>query len=564
VRGAHTTTPAAIALAAALAASLAAAAPAAAGPLPHEPRTADRALAEFHDQEVDWRPCEEAVLRTLGCAEIEVPLDYSDPGGDRVTLAISRRAASDPDRRRGILLTNPGGPGGPGRTIPLPSSDSGGGVLGDERVAEVYDVIGMDPRGTGASTPRMDCGTGYALAPPRPDDDEFSGLTRGAIAYQRACAQADGDLRPHMTTANTARDMDVVRAALGEDRINYLGWSYGTYLGAVYGSLYPERLDRSVLDSAVHPDRIWREVFTLQAPAYSRNVERYTAWLAEHDDLYGLGSTPEEVGAAFEATSRRLEENPREDVPGIPDGTAYGDDEWDFLVGAVARYQGEWDVLTEDLVRFVRDEPFPEAAAAAGGPEPEPAPVPVLDPVFASNVDLQTAVLCEADWPDRLSGYYADMREVRGAHPFGVGVLWHAPHPCTFDTAAPVEPPVDVERDGYPAGLVIAAEFDTQTAYEGGPALADRLGAPLLTVEDEGGHGFYGVAGLDCVTDAVDAYLVDGAAPEEASCPGTPIPEPDAGAPFAAPDGDSGTAGAAVARAEAERQAPPLGGPVTR
>ncbi|WP_304453824.1 alpha/beta fold hydrolase [Nocardiopsis sp. YSL2] len=559
MRGARTNTAVAVALAASLAASLTAA-PAAADPL--TPPTPDDALADFHDQEVDWTRCEEEVLQTLECADIEVPLDYTDPEGPRATVAISRRVASDPDRRRGILLTNPGGPGGAGRIVPVsPAEANGSGILGDDRVAEVYDLIGMDPRGTGASSPRLDCGAALPLVPPRPDDSEFSGITRGTIAYQRACDQADGDLRPHMTTANTARDMDVVRAALGEETVNYLGWSYGTYLGAVYGSLFPGRLDRSVLDSAVHPDRIWRDVFTLQAPAYSRNVERYTAWVAEHDDLYDMGATPEEVVAAFEETSRRLEEDPREDVPGLPEGQAYDNDDWDFIVGVAARYQGDWDVFTRDLAYFVHDEPFPEAAVAAAD-DPEPAPEP--DPALTGNTDLLTAVLCEADWPGRLSGYYRDMRGVREDHPFGIGVLWHAPQPCTFDTGAPVEPLVDLERDGHPAGLVIAAEFDTQTAYEGGPALADRLDAPLLTVEDEGGHGFYGVAGLDCVTEAVDAYLVDGAEPEDLSCQGRPVPDPRAGHTFSAPDGDSDAVGGAIARARAEREAPPLGLPTVR
>ncbi|KOX24348.1 alpha/beta hydrolase [Nocardiopsis sp. NRRL B-16309] len=544
-------------MAASLAASLAAAAPAAADPRP----APDDALAAFHDQEVDWTRCEEDVLRTLECADIEVPLDYADPGGARATVAVSRRTASDPDRRRGVLLTNPGGPGGPGRIVPVSPAETGGaGIIGGERVAEVYDLIGMDPRGTGASTPRLDCGAEYPMAPPRPDDSEFSGLTRGVIAYQRACAQADGDLRPHMTTANTARDMDVVRAALGEERINYIGWSYGTYLGAVYGSLFPDRLDRSVMDSAVHPGGIWRDVFTLQAPAYSRNVERYTAWVAEHDDVYGMGATPEEVVAVFEETSRRLAEEPRDDVPGLPEGGAYGDDEWDFLVGVAARYQGQWDVFTGDLAYFVHDVPFPEAPVAADDPAPAPEPAPEL----TGNTDLLTAVLCEADWPERLSDYYRDMRRVREDHPFGVGVVWHAPHPCAFDSSAPAEPLVELERDGYPAGLVIAAEFDTQTAYEGGPALADRLGAALLTVEDEGGHGFYGVAGLDCVTRAVDAYLVDGEAPGDLACPGTPVPDPRANGTLSAPGGDPDTAGAAIARARADREAPPLGVPVVR
>uniref|UniRef100_UPI0003728213 alpha/beta fold hydrolase n=1 Tax=Nocardiopsis lucentensis TaxID=53441 RepID=UPI0003728213 len=464
-----------------------------------------------------WAPCEEPILAGLECADVQAPLDYANPDGERVTIAISRERAADPERRRGILLTNPGGPGGTGRTLPL-ADDPERGIyygLGDERVAEVYDVIGMDPRGSGASTPRMECEVSQTAIVPRPDDADFSRITREAIAAERACQQADGATRPYMTTANTARDMDVIRAALGEERLNYFGVSYGTYLGAVYGSLFPDRLDRSVLDSSVHPDGIWRDVFTRMAPAYTANVERYTPWIAERDDVYGMGSTPEEVVATFEETSRRLRENPRDDVPGLPPGETFGTADFDFAVGYYARFQSEWDVSASVLWYLVHDEPFPPSAGAAAAEEPE---------YESFNAGLLIAVQCEAEWPDRISGYYRDMREVREEHPFGLGAYQHQPQPCTFASYDPVEPLVDLERDGHPAGLVIAGEFDANTAYDGGPAMAERLDNPLITVADDGGHGFYSMPGMSCVTDAVDAYLVDGAAPEEATCPGLPRP----------------------------------------
>ncbi|WP_232831949.1 alpha/beta fold hydrolase [Nocardiopsis sp. FIRDI 009] len=504
----------------ALTLTLVAASPAAADPT--DP------LAEFHGQEVVWTPCEEPILAGLECAEVEAPLDYARPDGARVTIAISRRRATDPERRRGILLTNPGGPGGTGRVLPVtPDPDRGIGFgLGGERIAEVYDVIGMDPRGSGASSPRLDCGVDDIglSSPPRPDDGDFSGITRAAITAERACDRADGDVRPFMTTANTARDMDVIRAALGEDGLNYLGYSYGTYLGAVYGSLFPDRLDRSVLDSAVRPEGFWRGVFTQMAPAYTRNVERYTPWVAQHDDVYGLGSTSAEVLAAFEETSRSLERAPRTDVPGYPDGYAFTNDDFDFLVGQVARFQGQWDVTTGLLAHFAHDIPFPPTAAPT-----------TQEPDYqVSNPSLTIAVICEAEWPGRLSRYYADMREVREAHPFGVGAAWHAPTPCSFTSDDPVEPLVELERDGYPVGLVVAGEFDTQTPHASGVAMSERLGHRLVTVTDEGGHAFYGMPGMSCVTDAVDAYLVDGAAPEDVTCAGLPRPAAAADQPLAA------------------------------
>jgi pimeloyl-ACP methyl ester carboxylesterase len=319
-----------------------------------------------------------------------------------------------------------------------------------------------------------------------------------------------------MTTANTARDMDVVRAALGEEKTSYLGYSYGTYLGAVYGSLFPERLDRSVLDSAVSPDGIWREVFLGQAPAYSANMDRYTAWLAEHDDAFGLGATQEDVYATIDAASARLREEPSRSHPAVD---LYDNHMFDLEVGYHSRFQSAWGTVATYLWFLVNDQPVPEEflplslfAPAEGDPDPV-------------TFGLQTAVLCEAEWPDRVSLYHADAREYREEHPYGSGAYWAVPQPCTFSTLDRPEPPVELERDGYSEALVIAGEFDANTFYEGGVAMAERLDSALVTVAGDGGHGFYHGYGLDCVADAVDAYLVHGAVPEDVTCQGLPPEE---------------------------------------
>jgi pimeloyl-ACP methyl ester carboxylesterase len=499
----------------ALAASLAAAAPAA----------ADDPLRAFHEQEVAWAPCEEHLLSDVECAWIDVPLDYADPGGERASIAISRNRASDPERRRGILLTNPGGPGGTGRQMAVGDRpDHGFSSLGAQRVAEVYDVIGMDPRGSGASTPYLDCGTHYPVSVPRPSDGALSAHTRAVITAQRTCESAHGDLIPHMTTANTARDMDVIRAALGEDEISYLGRSYGTYLGAVYGSLFPERLDRSVLDSSVAPQGLWRDVFMLQSEGFRANVERYTAWVAAHDDVYGLGSTPQEVLAVFEQTRARLVEHPRYDQgPGEPEPWIYTADYFDQDIGHAARFQNEWSSWTANFWYIVNDLPYPEVELPEDPESPELPDWPELpDPgIEFANDSLMMAVLCEAEWPTRLSGYHADVREVRENSPYGVGAIWHVPQPCTFASHTPA-PLVELEREGYPRGLVIGAEYDANTVYEAAELMADRLDNALVTVADEGDHTFYGREGMDCVTAAVDAYLVDGDPPRDTLCAGRP------------------------------------------
>ncbi|MFD3685497.1 alpha/beta hydrolase [Nocardiopsis sp. NPDC058631] len=499
-------------LTAALTTSLAAAPPAAA-----DPADPDTALAGFHGQDVAWAPCTEAELPGLECADVEVPLDYADPDGTRITVAVSRGTATDAERRRGILLTNPGGPGGHGRTAPLSLAENPGAGwgLGDTRAAEVYDIIGMDPRGTGASSPRMDCEAEPAPFYTRPTDAEFSTLTRAAIGYQRTCERTQGDLLPHMSTANTARDMDVIRAALGEENLNFLGASYGTYLGAVYGTLFPERMDRSVLDSATLPEGVTREALMGQAPAYSANMDRYTAWLAEHDDLYGFGGTPQDVHATLDAASARLREEPLGEDSRLP---GYENNFFDLDLGFHARFQASWDLFASFQWFVVNGEPLPEGyetLSIAYGQVGD-----IITP------DLQTAVLCETEWPGRPSVYREDTRVYREEHPYGSGALWAGPYACGFSTVERPEPAVEAERDGYPRGLVIAGEFDANTPYEDGVAMAERLDNPLVTVAGDGGHGFYLSFGLPCVRDAVDAYLVDGEAPADVTCQGLAPVEP--------------------------------------
>lgn len=487
----------------------------------------DDPLTEFHTQEVVWAPCEEPELISpapgvewdLACAEIEVPLDHSDPAGETTTVAISRSAASG--ERQGVLLTNPGGPGGPGRAM------AGGLGEGDLRLGEAYDVIGMDPRGTPSSGSPADCD---GAVPPQahmnflPADEEFSELTRATIAYQRACEQADDGVREHLTTAETARDMDVIRAALGEETLHYYGGSYGTYLGAVYGSLFPERTGRTVLDAPVDPDGMWFDVFVQQAPAFNVNVERLAEWIAEHDDVLGMGASQEEVLDAFDGTLERLRENPREDIPGLPEGMEYDHNLFAMDAGQLAANQSQWDLAAWSLRPIVLDEPIGAALdEALRSEEPEP---------DYSYYDLLNAVVCEAPWPDRLSERYADMREIREEHPYGVGALWHTPQPCAFSSSEPEEPLVDLERDGYPTGLVLASEYDAQTPYPNGSTMAERLDNTLITVTDEGRHGTFG---LPCVTELVEDYLVDGALPDgDVECAGVPAPE----SPIAEPSGD--------------------------
>ncbi len=450
-------------------------------------------LAEFHSQRLTWSPCKQS----LECAELVLPLDYTRPAAERISLVISRKKAMEPERRRGILVLNPGGPGGSGLGMPS--------YLAGTELAKVYDLIGFDPRGVGGST-ALTCRTVPELATidTRPADSEFPKWAAEARAAEDACQRAAGGIRPFVNTANTARDLDVVRAALGEQKLNYLGYSYGTYLGAVYGSLFPTRLDRSVLDSAVHPEWIWREQFLAQAVALRRNVEAWSAWVARHHDRFNLGATAEAVMGTVETVATALAANP------VGDATRT---RFDAAVGVGARYRPLWSDLAVAVARLQSGSPSESGALMAGAAEDE-----LVSGVF-------NTVTCEVDWPTDMETYYEDMRVFRDRYPYGFGVLRAAPTTCAFRSFTPPEPAVALKRDGYPVGVIVQAEGDTQTQYESGPAMAERLGHNLVTVRDEGKHGLYG-SGNACVDRVVNRYLIDGVLPPSSSyCPGDPRPD---------------------------------------
>ncbi|MEV0681232.1 alpha/beta hydrolase [Actinosynnema sp. NPDC050436] len=456
-------------------------------------------LSPFTTQQLTWSPCE----TVLECADVVVPLDYRNTATDHISVRISRRKATDRAARRGVLLINPGGPGGSGLKMPT--------LLAQSAPAAVYDLIGFDPRGVGTST-ALNCRTSPEFATPdsRPSDADFPKWAAEARAAEDACRESGGAIRPHVNTPNTARDLDVIRAVLGEEKLNYLGYSYGTYLGAVYGSLFPERLDRSVLDSSVHPDWVWRGQFRAQAIALRRNVDQWAEWAAARDQKYGLGKSATAVVAAVERIAARLAAEPTAKQTRTT---------FDSALGVGTRYRPLWAELADNVSRLLGTTPG-EAARAS---------VPALEEMArAEQPELVSGVfntvVCEIDWPTDVETYYEDMRIFRDRYPYGFGVVRAAPTTCTYRSFTPPEPPVELRRDGYPIGVVVQAEGDTQTQYESGPAMASRLGHSLVTVKDEGKHGVYG-SGNRCVNAAVDRYLVDGVLPDSSStCPGDPRP----------------------------------------
>ncbi|RJQ69426.1 alpha/beta fold hydrolase [Pseudonocardiaceae bacterium YIM PH 21723] len=466
-------------------------------------------LTDFHRQPVSWSPCDETKVGPLEglpleCATLVAPVDYRNPAGDRLQVAISRLKATDPARRRGILLVNPGGPGAPGLGLPV--------QLGRQEIAQVYDLIGFDPRGVGQST-QLQCTVIDELPiknQTRPADADFGVFTANAKAEDHACQEAGGALRPYINTNNTARDMDIIRAVLGEQRTNYLGYSYGTQLGATYGTLFPSRLDRSVLDSALDPAKSWHEQDFDSVDAIRANIDLWAEWVAARNNTFALGTSADAVKAAIEEIATALRTR---SIAGMTEVSHL-----DYGIGFYTRYRESWASYANRM-QFALIEVRQGIKAAPSVAE---------DLANASRIARERTVLhtqekagvtvkCEWNWPDPQTSY-REMRRYRQAMPYG-GVVPElmAPNPCAFRSFQRLQTPVRATR-GYPVGLVVQADGDTQTAYPNGVAMATALGDTLISVRDDGNHGHYRYN--DCVTKLVDGYLVRGVLPpSRSSCP---------------------------------------------
>ncbi|MFE2942317.1 alpha/beta hydrolase [Streptomyces sp. NPDC059255] len=482
------------------------------------------ALDPYVRQKPQWKRCQADVEAEVECATIEVPLDYRVPGGKRIDLAISRIRSTAPDKRRGVLLSNPGGPGGEGLYMPMGMRDRL-----PESARQKYDLIGFDPRGVGRSSP-VSCDLEPEEEDPlRPYKEEtFDKDVAWARGVADKCREKAGDTLAHITTRNTARDMDLLRAILGEKKISYVGYSYGTYLGAVYTQLFPGRADRFVLDSAVDPARAWRGMIQWWAEGAEPAFDRWTEWAAARAETYGLGDTPKEVERTLWDLVAQADEKPIM-VDGQP---TTGDDIRSGMRGAVFTpvYATEGVVelkkaaagepaSAKKLAPFAASERTGTAGAAgtgAAGTAPRAAEAP-SDNMTASF----WAVVCgdnSAAWSRDPESYRRDAIEDKARYPL-FGDFASSIKPCAFWDRS-VEPATDVNNT-VPS-LVVQNEWDSQTPLPSGQALhADLKSSKMVTVLGGEGHGVY-PNGNACTDDTVTGYLLTGKLPaKDVTCQAT-------------------------------------------
>ncbi|WP_199487269.1 alpha/beta hydrolase [Actinomadura spongiicola] len=495
---------------------------AAAAPAPGPSRApASGALTRFVDQPVAWDTCPEdaADLREAGaqCAELTVPLDHAAPNGTTIKIAVSRIKAKDRAHRRGILLSNPGGPGGPG----LEYTAALRPAMKD--VADRYDLIGFDPRFVGRSTP-IYCGTSPRPRPTHSRREAFEASVRGAQETARRCFKHENNaaLLPYASSRNLARDMDLIRAVLGERKLSYYGISYGGDLGAVYTQMFPDRVDRVVIDSVTDPAKTQYENFQAAGPAQERGLDEWAAWTSRRAAEYRLGITPRQVRESVERLTARVDRGPIRLSGHSVDASVLG-----LLLRQFVGNEEDNELLAKSVRDFVDAS---EGRQVEANPELKnwldlfSEPNPALDNLFNSG----NAYLCgdggwpAGGWPSDPEQYWRNIQRARHTQPVFAPVA-NAIFPCPFWKTPPREPGVAI--DNKVPVLVLQARRDNNVPYPGAVALHRALKGSRLISADIRSHGVYarGIDGLTpvpCADDAVNAYLRTGALPAaDIDCP---------------------------------------------
>ncbi|MFI5724205.1 alpha/beta hydrolase [Streptomyces cyaneofuscatus] len=457
---------------------------------------------------LSWGPCDlvpgTVVPAGQQCATLRVPLDHRVPGGPTVDVAVTRLPTDRPEARRGTLLVLPGGPGGSGvRRLAQKGEALRAATEG------AYDLVSLDPRGVGSST-RAGCGIPEAdrhlvtLRSWPAADGSISANVDRARRTAAACARDGGPVVRSFSTRNQARDMDRLRAALGERKLSVWGHSYGSYAAAVYAQEHPGRVDRLVLDSTGDPDpaRVGYGWMVNAGPAVALRFPDFAAWAADparEAEGLRLARRAEDVEPLFLALARELDREPKEsDVPGVP------------LTGKGLR-QALQNALQSDqafapLARLIR---------SAQGAEGRPVLPPELaGPLPDEDAALTMAVVCnDVRWPGPASGYAGRVAADRARYPLTAGMPVNIT-PCAFWTYDEEPRPTRITDEGPSNVLMIQSLRDPATPLAGALKMRAALGerARMVTVE-RGGHGMYLGNGNACGDRVVSDFLVTGKRP---------------------------------------------------
>ncbi|GAA1752462.1 alpha/beta hydrolase [Streptomonospora arabica] len=477
------------------------------------------APARFYGQTIDWRDCGDDGAR---CGTFEVPLDYAEPGGERLEIAVRRIPATGSDPI-GSLVVNPGGPGGSG----FEYADSAARTVG-EAVRERFDIVGFDPRGVDRSSPiacldrsEMDdfiavdfTGPGGGSDPADVGETGLRELARLNRGFVEGCREDSGDLMMHMGTDEVARDADVLRSALGDDELTFLGKSYGTYIGAHYADRFPDRVRALVLDGALHPSADIVELGMRQAEGAEVALRSFVEACLEVADC-PLGGPGDDVESATERLAGLLERAGREPLRSDLDDGRPANRSWLELGIHSALYsESSWPRLSTAL-----DEAFDgdgtRLLRMAGdlynrGDTAE----------YTNYTSALVAVNCSDRQSPRDIGAFEEAAERadKTAPLFGAPLTWGG-LTCAYWPEEAVAEPEPLDAPGAPPILVVGTTRDSATPYAWARTMAGELESGVLLTREGDGHTAYG-RGSDCVDSAVDTYLLRVEPPEKGTvCP---------------------------------------------
>lgn len=468
------------------------------------PTDVDQALRRFYEQSPRWSGCG----GDYECTTVQVPLDYDDPDGETIDLAVIRLPAGDPDTRVGALLINPGGPGGSG----IDYARQARAVLSD-RLRDSFDIVGWDPRGVGESAPVTclddpDLEAFLALDGSPDDAGEVTELDEESQEFAAECNARSGDLLPHIGTADAARDIDVLRGVLGDDKLYYLGKSYGTFLGATYAELFPTRVGRLVLDGAIDPSVSAQDMGLAQAAGFEQALDSFIADCLPRSDCPvgpGAAGAKADIAGILESS----DESPLQTDQGRPLtqslavlglATAMYDETngWPFLRSALSQaLNGDGSALL-----FLSDIYTDRSE----------------DGSYTTNQNEAIYAVNCLDRPDQTSPeeIEAGIARFQDASPtFGDYLAWSS-LPCRYWAASggPESQPHEISAPGAEPILVVGTTRDPATPYMWAEGLADQLESGVLLTYEGDGHTAY-FRGNACIDGSVDDYLITGEVPAD-------------------------------------------------
>ncbi|MGW4431975.1 alpha/beta hydrolase [Streptomyces tendae] len=473
------------------------------------PQATPSELAPYYEQKLAWRDCG---VPGFQCATMKAPLDYAKPGEGDVRLAVARKKATGPGKRLGSLLVNPGGPGGSA----IGYLQQYAGIGYPAKVRAQYDMVAVDPRGVARSEP-VECLDGpemdaYTQTDVTPDDaGETDELVDAYKEFAEGCGADAPKLLRHVSTLEAARDMDVLRAVLGDGKLTYVGASYGTFLGATYAGLFPDRTGRLVLDGAMDPSLPARRLNLEQTEGFETAFQSFAKDCVRQSDcpLGDKNTAPDQVGKNLKSFFDDLDAKP------LPAGDADGRKLTESLAttGVIAAMydEGAWQQLRESLTSAIKEKDGAGLLILSDSYYEREA-----DGGYSNLMFANAAVNC-LDLP----AAFSSPDEVRDALPefekaspvFGEGLAWSSLN-CAYWPVKPTGEPHRIEAAGATPIVVVGTTRDPATPYRWAEALSDQLASGHLLTYEGDGHTAYG-RGSTCIDSEINTYLLRGTAPED-------------------------------------------------